>query len=113
MKSRIIMAALAVAVAAPGGIPAIALAQGSQDQRAQDQRSQEQVYHGQDERYRYRCERSKGTTGLLAGGAGGALLGHAVLGGPVGIIAGAVGGGLLGKHLDKKHDAAENRRNGC
>ena len=47
------------------------------------------VYHGG-------CRRSSGTTGLIAGGAGGALVGNA-----------------LGKHLDKRHDAAQNRRNGC
>jgi len=71
------------------------------------------TYHGRDGRYHYRCKRSKGTTGLLAG-AGGGGLGAAALGaGPVGIAAGVIGGGLLGRHLDKKHDAAQNRRNGC
>jgi hypothetical protein len=38
------------------------------------------------------CRKSSGTAGLIAGGAGGALLGHAALGGPVGMVAGAVGG---------------------
>jgi len=71
------------------------------------------VYHGTNHRYHYRCKRSKGTTGLLAG-AGGGGLGAAALGaGPVGLAAGVVGGGLLGRHLDKKHDAAQNRRHGC
>jgi len=28
-------------------------------------------------------------------------------------LASAGGGALLGRHLDKKHDAAQNRRNGC
>jgi hypothetical protein len=71
------------------------------------------VYHGGAHHYRHRCKRSSGTTGLLAGaGVGG--LGAAALGaGPVGLAAGVVGGGLLGRHLDKKHDAAQNRRNGC
>lgn len=63
------------------------------------------TYHG--------CKRSSGTTGLIAGGAGGALLGNALGGGVIGTVAGGVGGALLGKHLDKKHDAAQNRRNGC
>lgn len=69
------------------------------------------VYKGSS--HRYRCKRSKGTTGLLVGaGAGG--LGAAALGaGPVGLAAGVIGGGLLGRHLDKRHDAAQNRRNGC
>ena len=69
------------------------------------------TYHGRS--YRYHCKKSSGTTGLVAGGAGGALAGHALGGGTLGTIAGGVGGALLGKHLDKKHDAAQNRRNGC
>lgn len=70
-------------------------------------------YHGHRHVYYRRCRRSSGRTGLLAG-AGGGGLGAAALGaGPVGIVAGVVGGGLLGRHFDKKHDAAQNRRNGC
>jgi outer membrane lipoprotein SlyB len=74
--------------------------------------AQTRVYHGRSHHH-YRCRRSRGTTGLLAGaGAGG--LGAAALGaGPVGLAAGVIGGGLLGRHLDKRHDAAQNRRNGC
>ncbi|WP_174292633.1 hypothetical protein [Sphingomonas bacterium] len=67
-------------------------------------------YHG---RSHYRCKTSSGTTGLVAGGVGGGLVGHALGGGTVGTILGAGGGALLGRHLDKKHDAAQNRRNGC
>jgi hypothetical protein len=33
-----------------------------------------------------------------------------LIGGPVAIVAGAAGGALLGRHLDKKHTA---RRQGC
>jgi hypothetical protein len=47
------------------------------------------------------------------GGAGGAVLGNVLGGGVLGTVAGGVGGALLGRHLDKKHDAAQNRRNGC
>jgi uncharacterized protein YcfJ len=80
---------------------------------AADAQSRHRTYRGYDRDYRYRCKRSKGTTGLIAGGAGGALLGNALGGGTLGTVAGGVGGALLGKHLDKKHDAAQNRRNGC
>ncbi len=59
------------------------------------------------------CRRSSGTTGTIAGAVGGGLIGNAVGGGLLGTAAGAVGGGLLGRHLDKRHDAAQNRRNGC
>jgi len=41
------------------------------------------------------------------------LVGNALGGGTLGTLAGAGGGALLGRHLDKKHDAAQNRRNGC
>lgn len=70
-------------------------------------------YRGRDSRYYQHCKRSSGTTGLIAGGAGGALIGNALGGGTLGTLAGAGGGALLGRHLDKKHDEAQNRRNGC
>ncbi len=70
-------------------------------------------YHQRDKRYVHRCKRSSGTTGTIAGGAGGALAGNLLGGGTLGTVAGGVGGALLGRHLDKKHDAAQNRRNGC
>ncbi|HZV08359.1 MAG TPA: hypothetical protein VFF94_01330, partial [Novosphingobium sp.] len=47
------------------------------------------------------CRKSSGTTGLIAGGATGALVGHALLGGPVGIAAGAVGGAFAGRGVDR------------
>jgi outer membrane lipoprotein SlyB len=76
--------------------------------------TQERVYQGRTHHhYRYRCKRSSGTTGLVAGAVGGGLIGHALGGGTVGTLVGAGGGALLGRHLDKKHDAAQNRRNGC
>lgn len=68
-------------------------------------------YRGSDTRYP--CKKSNGTTGTIAGGAGGALAGHVLGGGTLGTVAGGVGGALLGRHLDKKHDAAQNRKNGC
>ena len=47
------------------------------------------------------CRHSSGTSGLIAGGAGGALVGHALIGGPVGIAAGAVGGAFGGRAIDR------------
>lgn len=72
-----------------------------------------QTYRGRDVRYYQQCRRSSGTTGLLAGGAGGALIGSALGGNTLGVLLGAVGGGLLGRHLDKQHDTEQNYRNGC
>ncbi|RJG53928.1 glycine zipper 2TM domain-containing protein [Sphingobium terrigena] len=51
------------------------------------------------------CRKSNGTTGLIVGAAGGALLGRAIdTRGErtTGTILGAVGGGLLGKEIDSK-----------
>lgn len=70
------------------------------------------TYHGRGG-YHYRCRRSSGTTGLVAGAVGGGILGNVLGGGTVGTLVGAGGGALLGRHLDKRHDAAQNRRNGC
>lgn len=60
------------------------------------------VWRGRDGRYY--CRRSNGTTGLLIGGAVGALLGREVAGyngdRTLGAILGAAGGALLGRSID-------------
>jgi hypothetical protein len=59
--------------------------------------------------YRHKvCRYSSGTTGLVAGGVGGAVVGSKVLGGPVGAIAGAVGGAVAGRAIDRA--STERRR---
>ena len=58
----------------------------------------------QDSKGRYRCKRSDGTTGLIVGAAGGALLGRAIdTKGEraTGTILGAAAGALLGRSLDR------------
>lgn len=57
------------------------------------------VYRGRGGRYY--CRRSDGTLGTVVGGVGGALVGHAVAGGPAGTILGAAGGALLGRSIDR------------
>jgi len=74
--------------------------------------AKEREYRGHDKRYE-RCKRSKGTTGLIVGGAGGAVAGSALGGGTLGTVAGGVGGALLGKHIDKKNNRKNNRERGC
>lgn len=52
----------------------------------------------------YHCRRDNGTTGLIIGGAVGALVGRELDGGrdrTVGTIAGAAGGALLGRAIDR------------
>jgi hypothetical protein len=71
------------------------------------------TYRGAYRTYYQDCRRSDGTTGTLAGAGGGGLLAGLLGASPLGIAAGVVGGGLLGRHLDKRHDDAQNARNGC
>ena len=59
------------------------------------------VWRGRDGNYN--CRKSDGTTGLIIGGAAGALLGREIDGGrerTLGTILGAAGGALLGKEID-------------
>ncbi len=59
----------------------------------------------QGENGQYYCQRSNGTTGLLIGGAAGALLGREIAGRggdrTLGAILGAAGGALLGRQIDR------------
>ncbi len=58
----------------------------------------------QDRNGRYRCRRNNGTTGLVVGAIGGALLGRTVDtrgDRALGTLLGAVGGGLFGREIDR------------
>lgn len=60
------------------------------------------VWRGDDGRYY--CRKKNGTTGLIIGGAAGALLGREIDGGrerTLGTIIGAAGGALLGRSIDR------------
>ena len=59
----------------------------------------------QDSRGRWRCKRSNGTTGLIVGAAGGALVGRAIdTRGEraTGTILGAAAGALLGRTVNRR-----------
>jgi len=59
--------------------------------------------HRRARRY-YTCRRGRGTTGMILGGAGGALIGREIDGGrnrTLGTIAGAAGGALLGREIQR------------
>lgn len=58
-------------------------------------------YRGESRRY-VQCRHSDGTTGLIAGGVGGAVVGSSVIGhGVLGPILGGVGGALGGRAIDR------------
>ena len=60
------------------------------------------VWRGDDGRYY--CKKKNGTTGLIIGGAAGALLGREIAGRgdrTLGTILGAAGGALLGRKIDR------------
>jgi outer membrane lipoprotein SlyB len=64
--------------------------------------SSNEVWQGRDGRYY--CRRGNGTTGLVIGAAGGALLGRAVDGGrnrTTGTVLGAAAGALLGREVQR------------
>jgi hypothetical protein len=63
---------------------------------------EDRIWRGNDGRYY--CRRANGTTGLVIGGAVGALVGRELDGGrdrTVGTILGAAGGALLGREIDR------------
>lgn len=59
-------------------------------------------YRHYNRHYYHGCRHSSGTTGLVAGGVGGALIGNSLLGhGALGTIAGGVGGAFAGRAIDR------------
>lgn len=82
-----------------------------------DARYQERVLSANDEVYRgsdgrYYCKRNDGTTGLIVGGAGGALLGNVIDGGHNrlgGTLIGGALGALLGKTIDQSNSEVRCR----
>ena len=85
-------ATLAVTAATSMGVPA----------EARTYRHYRHHYYGRTYyHYRY-CRYSPGTTGLIAGGVGGALVGHSLIGhGLLGTALGAVGGAFAGRAIDR------------
>jgi len=102
---NLVLAAAAAAVAVPTTFVIPATTGEAQAQRRYYDRHG--YYNGptwRDSRGRYRCRRSNGTTGLIIGAAGGALVGRALDGGrnrTTGTIVGAVAGALVGREVQR------------
>jgi len=117
--NKLILAAATLAVAVPA-VPAFAdpppwaPAHGrrAQDRALYDSRGYyltprrlsrgDNVWRGRDGRYH--CRRDNGTTGLIVGGAVGALLGRQLDGGrnrTLGTLIGGAGGALIGREVDR------------
>jgi|UniRef100_UPI0035CC0F37 uncharacterized protein YcfJ len=98
----LIMALAAVSVA----IPATFVAPTTQAEARDRHHYQPRVYQGRDGR-RY-CRHSDGTTGLLVGGVGGALLGNSIAGRgdkTLGTVLGGVAGAFGGRAIDRASTA--------
>jgi hypothetical protein len=95
----------AAALAATAGLPVAAPAD------AHKSAYRHHHYHGKTV-YAYRsCRYSSGTTGLVAGGVGGAIVGRKVLGhGVLGTVGGAVGGAVAGRAIDRSMTAPHRCR---
>ncbi|HYJ53404.1 MAG TPA: glycine zipper 2TM domain-containing protein [Allosphingosinicella sp.] len=68
------------------------------------------TWRGQDGRYH--CRRSNGTTGLIVGGAAGALIGRSLDGGrhrATGTILGAAAGALIGREVQRSRSTRHCR----
>lgn len=57
------------------------------------------IYRGHDGRYY--CRRPDGTTGLVVGAIGGALIGNAIGGDTLGTLLGGAGGAALGRSIER------------
>lgn len=107
---NLVLAAAAAAVAIPTTM--VVPVEGAQAQRRYYNSG---YYNGpvwRDRQGRYRCRRGNGTTGLIIGGAGGALVGRALDGGrnhTTGTIVGAVAGALVGREVQRSRQTRRCR----
>ena len=120
VKNALIASTLA-AVALPAGVayadpPSWAPAHGHRSHQAYNQQRYQSTDNGinywQGNDGRYYCKRSNGTTGLLIGGAAGALIGRAIdTNGSrtTGTILGAAAGALLGREVERNRSTARCR----
>lgn len=109
MRSLILAATMA-AVAAPSLLVAAPALADSRHHKYY--RTDNGIRYWRDDRGRYRCKKSDGTTGLLIGGAAGALAGRAIDtrgDRTTGTILGAAAGALLGREIDRSSSSPRCR----
>jgi len=95
--SKFLKAAVALSVAATTGVPVMAPANAHSTSYYHTHRYKGRTHYA----HKY-CRRSNGTTGLVAGGVTGAVVGSKVIGGGLlGVAAGAVGGAFAGRAVDR------------
>ncbi|MDP3677090.1 MAG: glycine zipper 2TM domain-containing protein [Novosphingobium sp.] len=118
MRKSLIAATLAGSLAIPVGSayadpPPWAPAHGYRAKQAQQQYVTDngiRYWRGDDGRYY--CKRSNGTTGLLIGGAAGALVGREIDthgSRTTGTVLGAAAGALIGREIDRNRSSARCR----
>ena len=99
---NLILAATAAAVAVPVSFALPADSADAQRRYYRDGYYEGPTWRGRDGRQR--CRRPNGTTGLIVGAAGGALIGREIDGGrdrTTGTIVGAAAGALIGREVDR------------
>jgi glycine zipper 2TM protein len=99
---NLILAASAVAVAVPVSMAVPTDSADAQRRYYRDGYYEGPTWRGRDGRMR--CRRPNGTTGLIIGAAGGALIGRELDGGrdrATGTILGAAAGALIGREVDR------------
>jgi hypothetical protein len=100
---KILNITAAAALVATSGVPIMAPADAHVSSRYHVHH-----YKGHTHYARKYCRYSRGTTGLVAGGVGGAVVGSKVLGGGIlGVAAGAVGGAVAGRAIDRSMTARQ------
>ena len=111
MFKSIVNSTLALTLAAAVALPATAgIAEARDERRYQTTDNGIQYWRGNDGRYR--CKKGNGTTGLLIGGAAGALAGRAIdTNGnrTTGTILGAAAGALVGREIERNRKRARCR----
>ena len=109
------MRTLLLAVSASALAVPVTFALPTAEAEAQSRYYRDGSYYGptwRDRQGRLRCRRSNGTTGLIIGGAAGALIGRELDGGrsrTTGTILGAAAGALIGREVQRSRSARRCR----